>query len=238
MEVLAFKNQSLIDHVNYMIEYWEKIKYRYLKTIKRVLEALNIKLDIEKVDEFMKILIKLHDIGKASKIYQRAIINDQEKLKGFRHELVSAYYAYHILLKKFEDRNLAFIGALTVMLHHEPIIMGQIRNLRKKELTAEVVLDKLKNFDGMVEGFEEIIKKLIGNSIGDIIKNEPNKEDIIRFVIEMSVRARHTLNSEKLRFIVGTLLLPLVMSDYKGAESREGKAPKFAEILEVESYVI
>jgi len=63
MEILAFENQSLIDHVNDMIEYWEKIKYRYIKTIKRALEAWNIKLDIEKVDEFMKILIKLHDIG-------------------------------------------------------------------------------------------------------------------------------------------------------------------------------
>ena len=238
MKILASKNQSLIDHVNDMIEYWKKIKHRYLKTIERALEALKIKLDTEKVDELMELLIKLHDIGKASKIYQRAIINDQEKLMGFRHELVSAYYAYHILLKKFEDKNLAFIGALTVMLHHEPIIMGQIRNLRKKELTAEVVLDKLKNFDGMVEGFEELIKRLIGNSIGDIIKNEPNKEDIIRFVVEISVKARHTPNSEKFRFIVGTLLLPLVMCDYKGAEKREGRAPKFAEILEVESFVI
>lgn len=116
--------------------------------------------------------------------------------------------------------------------------MGQIRNLKKKELTAEVVLDKLKKFDGMIEDFEDLIKKLIGYSIGDIIKNDSNKDDIIRFVIEMSVRARHTPNSEKLRFIVGTLLLPLVMCDYKGAESREGKAPKFAEVLEVESYVI
>ncbi|WP_456472600.1 CRISPR-associated endonuclease Cas3'' [Methanocaldococcus sp.] len=233
MEILAFKGQSLIDHINDMIKYWEKIKYRYLKTMKRILEAWNVKLDIEELDEFMKILIKLHDIGKASKIYQRAIINDQEKLQGFRHELISAYYTYHILLKKFKDKNLAFIGALTVMLHHEPIIMGHIRNLRKKELTAEVVLDKLKNFDGMVENFEELIKKLIGYSI-----NEPNRDEVIKFVVEMSVKARHTPNSERLRFIVGALLLPLVMCDYKGAESREGKTPKFAEILEVESYEI
>ncbi|CAB3287749.1 CRISPR-associated endonuclease Cas3-HD [Methanocaldococcus lauensis] len=238
MEILAFKNQTLIEHVNDMIEYWEKIKYRYIKTIIRALEAWNINLDIEKADEFMKILIKLHDIGKASNIYQKALINDKEKLNGFRHELVSAYYTYYILLKKFGNKNLAFIGALTVMLHHEPIIIGQIRNLRKNELTAEVVLDKLKNFDGMVEGFEELIKKLIGDLIDVILENEPNKDNIIKFVVEMSVRARHMPNSEKLRFIVGTLLLPLVMCDYKGAESREGKAPKFAEVLEVESYDI
>ena len=100
------------------------------------------------------------------------------------------------------------------------------------------MLDKLKNFDGMVEGFKELIKKLVGDSIDEILENEPNKNNIIKFVVEMSVRVRHMPNSEKLRFIVGTLLLPLVMCDYKGAESREGKAPKFVEVLEVESYVI
>lgn len=229
--IYAFKGQTIDDHVNKMLEYWNKIKYRYLHTIIRVLKAYGVELSHKDADEFMKILIKLHDIGKASKLYQD-YIDGKRKLNGFRHELVSAYYTYHILKKLKNNEKLAFVGALIVMLHHEPIIMGQIRNLKKKELSAEVVLDRLRSFDGMVNELKNWLKQKIGVSI-----NEPTKDEIIKFVFEMSVKSRHMPNSEKLRLIVGALLLPLVMCDYYGAKDREGEAPKFAEILEVESYV-
>ncbi len=229
--IYAFKGQPLDCHVNKMLEYWDKIKYRYLHTVTRVLKAYGIELSHKDADEFMKILIKLHDVGKASKIYQD-YIDGKRKLSGFRHELVSAYYAYHILKKFKNNEKLAFIGALTVMLHHEPIIMGQIRNLKKRELSAEVVLDRLRSFDGMVDELKDWLKQKV-----DIPVDEPTKDEIIRFVFEMSIKSRHMPNSEKLRLIVGALLLPLVMCDYYGAKDRKGEAPKFAEILEVEGYV-
>jgi len=230
--IYAFKGQTLDDHVNKMLEYWDKIKHRYLHTIVRVLKACSIELSHKDADEFVKILIKLHDIGKASNLYQD-YIKGKRKLNGFRHELVSAYYTYYTLLKKLKNNEkLAFIGALTVMLHHEPIIMGQIRNLKKKELSAEVVLDRLRSFDGMVYELKDWLKQRVEVSV-----DEPTKDEIIKFVFEMSVKSRHMPNSEKLRLIVGALLLPLVMCDYYGAKDREGKAPKFAELLEVESYV-
>lgn len=229
--IYAFKGQTLNDHVNKMLEYWDKIKYRYLYTIVRVLKAYGIELSHKDVDEFMRILIKLHDVGKASKLYQN-YIDGKRELNGFRHELVSAYYTYHILKKLKNNEKLAFVGALTVMLHHEPIIMGQIRSLKKKELSAEVVLDRLRSFDGMVDELKDWLKQKVGISIYELTKDK-----IIRFVFEMSVKSRHMPNSEKLRFIVGALLLPLVMCDYQGARDREGEAPKFTEVLEVESYV-
>ncbi len=229
--IYAFKGQTLDDHVNKMLEYWDKIKYRYLHTIVRVLKAYGIELGYKDADEFMEILIKLHDVGKASKLYQD-YIDGKRKLNGFRHELVSAYYTYYILKKLKNNEKLAFVGALVVMLHHEPIIMGQIRNLKKKELSAEVVLDRLRSFDGMIDELEDWLKQKVGISI-----DKPTKDKIIRLVLEMSVKSRHMPNSEKLRLVVGALLLPLVMCDYQGARDRAGEAPKFAEILEVESYV-
>ena len=185
--IYAFKGQTLNDHVNKMLEYWDKIKYRYLYTIVRVLKAYGIELSHKDVDEFMRILIKLHDVGKASKLYQN-YIDGKRKLNGFRHELVSAYYTYHILKKLKNNEKLAFVGALTVMLHHEPIIMGQIRSLKKKELSAEVVLDRLRSFDGMVDELKDWLKQKVGISIYELTKDK-----IIRFVFEMSVKNKEFL---------------------------------------------
>ncbi|HIP75139.1 MAG TPA: CRISPR-associated endonuclease Cas3'' [Thermococcus paralvinellae] len=229
--ILAFQGQSLDEHVAKMLKEWERIKKRYLKTIQRSLKSLNVKLSEEQVDEFVKTLIKLHDIGKASRIYQRHI-KKGEKLEGFRHELVSAYYTYPILKEKFNEK-VAFVGSLVVMLHHEPILMGQITSIEKKGLTAEVVLDKLRKFDGMVEETKEWLTENVG-----IVVEEPKGEDLIRFVFELSVRARHMPDSGKLRLIAGALLIPLVLCDYAGARDREGEAPKFAEVLGVEEYGI
>ena len=147
--------------------------------------------------------------------------------------MVSTYYTYNLIEKLWKNEKLAFIGALTVMLHHEPIIMGQINNLKKKELTAEIVLDKLRQFDGMVDEIEEWLIKNVGESV-----KEPEKEELVRFVFEMSIKARHFPDSEKLRLIIGVLLIPIVMCDYAGAKKRESKAPKFAEVLKIESYVL
>lgn len=230
--IYAFKNQTLDDHVRGMLDYWEKIKHRYLNCIIRALKAYSLELSPEEADEFMKMLIRLHDIGKASKIYQKHIL-EGESLRGFRHEFVSSYYSYKLIKKRWNNEKLAFIGALTIMLHHEPIIMGQITNMKKEELTAEVVLDKLGQFDGMVKDTERWLIENIGEDL-----KEPGSEELTRFVFEMSIKARHFPDSEKLRLIVGVVLIPLVMCDYAGAKEREGKAPKFAKVLEVEGYAL
>ena len=77
--IYAFKNQSLDEHVKEMLEYWKDIKPRYLHTIIRALNANHVKLSPKEVDEFMKLLVKLHDIGKASEVYQRHILDDKPR---------------------------------------------------------------------------------------------------------------------------------------------------------------
>ena len=233
MSCNAFRGQTLEEHVEAMLSAWESVKRKYIPSIIRAMRAVRIELSEEEADRFMKALIILHDIGKCSDIYQRHLEND-EPLRGFRHELVSAYYAYEILKDAFNE-DTAFIGALVVMMHHEPILMGQIRSLDREELSPEVVLDKLRDFDGMVEGTGEFLKAMMKKHLGVVPDIPlPTKEDVLRSVTFLSVLARHRPDSDRLRLVVGALLIPLVLCDYKGAESREGEAPKFAEVLGVE----
>lgn len=245
--IWAYKGQTLQEHVNEMLKYWEEIKVRYIETIKRSLSSLDILLSEEEIDRLMKILIISHDVGKATKFYQEEKIEKNESIKGFRHELVSSYVTYEIIKHEFNLSNdkkelLALISALAIMLHHEPILMGQIKEIKKEELSAEVVIDKLKTFNGFKKGIKDFFmnyKQFFKNETNIIkITEETTSEKIRKNVFEMSIKARHFPYSPKLRFIVGTLLLPIVICDYKGAESREGPTSKFAEILKVEKDVI
>ncbi|AAL80763.1 CRISPR-associated endonuclease Cas3'' [Pyrococcus furiosus DSM 3638] len=234
MSCKAFQGQTLREHIEAMLAAWEIVKNKYIPSIIRVMKTVGVKFTEEDADKFMKTLIILHDVGKCSEVYQKHLSNN-EPLRGFRHELVSAYYAYNILKDMFKDETIAFIGALVVMMHHEPILMGQIRSLDKEELTPEVVLDKLRTFNGVMEGTESFIKSMIKEKLGVIPKvPSPTQEDVLREVIRLSVLARHRPDSGKLRMVVGALLIPLVLCDYKGAKEREGESPKFAEVLRVE----
>lgn len=233
MTLLAFKGQPLEEHVKGMLQAWDEVKGKYIPSIIRAMKAYGVKLGWDDADRLMRALIILHDSGKGARIYQD-YLKSGEKLRGFRHELVSAYYALKILSQLFEERT-AFVGSLVVMLHHEPILMGQIANLDRDSLSAEVALDKLRNFDGVVSELDEFLRKSFKKYL-DVDVEVPNAEtgEVVRTVVELSVKARHLPDAGKLRLIVGALLIPLVLCDYKGAEDREGETPKFAEVLEVE----
>ncbi|MCD6245095.1 MAG: CRISPR-associated endonuclease Cas3'' [Candidatus Korarchaeota archaeon] len=102
----------------------------YVHSIRRLLSSVGIGLERQQVEDLMRALIILHDVGKASRIYQR-YISGEERLEGFRHELVSAHYTYESLLPL--DGELAEIGALTVMMHHEPMLMTQSIRLESSQ---------------------------------------------------------------------------------------------------------
>ena len=233
MSCNAFRGQTLEEHVDEMLSTWEKVRDKYIPSIIRAMKAVGIELSKEEADRFMKILIILHDIGKCSKVYQRHL-ESGEPLRGFRHELVSAYYAYEVL-REISGEDMAFIGSLVVMMHHEPILMGQIRSLQRDELSPEVVLDKLRDFSGVVEGTEEFLRTMMEKHLGVTpLVQTPSGEDMMKMVTSLSVLARHRSDSNRLRLVVGALLIPLVLCDYEGAKGREGEAPKFAEVLKVE----
>lgn len=233
MSLLAFQGQTLEEHVEAMLKAWESVKGKYVPSIIRTMKAYGVELGQEDADKLMKALIILHDSGKGARLYQDHLAG-RAKLSGFRHELVSAYYSMKILPQLFDEKT-AFIGSLVVMLHHEPILMGQIAGLDRDSLSAEVALDKLRNFDGAVPELDAFLRESFREHLGvEITVPEASSEEVVRVVVELSVRARHLPDAGKLRLIVGSLLIPLVLCDYKGAEEREGETPKFAEVLKAE----
>ena len=89
-EIMAAQGQTLDEHVDLMLECWERRGRRYIHSIKRLLSSVGIELERQRLEDLMRAVIILHDVGKASRIYQR-YISGEERLEGFRHELVSAH---------------------------------------------------------------------------------------------------------------------------------------------------
>lgn len=233
MSLLAFQRQPLEEHVEAMLRAWAWVKAKYIPSIIRSMRVYGVELSREEADRLMKALIILHDSGKGARLYQDYLAN-RAKLRGFRHELVSAYYALKILPQLFDEKT-TFIGSLVVMLHHEPILMGQVAGLDRDSLSVEVALDKLRNFNGVVSELEEFLQESFRKHLSiEIEVPDAGTEEVVRAVVELSVKARHLPDAGRLRLIVGALLIPLVLCDYKGAEEREGEAPKFAEVIEAE----
>ncbi|MEM2637075.1 MAG: CRISPR-associated endonuclease Cas3'' [Candidatus Korarchaeota archaeon] len=226
-DLLAARGQTMSAHIDAMLEAWDKIKNRYLASVQRLMRAYGIELDNEKTDKFMKSLVILHDIGKGVPKYQEHV-NLGTPLGGYRHELISAVYARNILRKLFgEDSDkVAFLGALVIMLHHEPILMGFIERVHKEELSPEVIYSSLKEYNGVCEELEKFVKKYLGIDLSIIETDHALME-----VLELSAKSRNFPKSNTLRLIVGGILLPLIICDYKGAERREGEEPTFANIL-------
>ncbi len=232
--IMAARGQTLDEHIDLMLECWERRKGRYIHSIKRLLSSLGIEMELRQIEDLMKLLIILHDVGKASGIYQR-YLSGGERLEGFRHELVSAHYTYDSLLPS--GRELSEIGALTVMMHHEPILMSQSLRLERSELSAEVVMDKLRKFDGVLPSLDGWLRRRLSSirHLNISVPGHPTKEEVVETVYRLSVRARHMPDAPRLRMVVGGLLIPLVVCDYEGASGREGDPPAFRRILEVET---
>ncbi|MDW7989954.1 MAG: CRISPR-associated endonuclease Cas3'' [Archaeoglobaceae archaeon] len=231
-EIYAYKDQTMKEHVESMLKAWEMAKRKYVSSIKRTIKSENINMNDLEVDKFMKSLIILHDTGKGAKIYQHNI--EKGGFHGFRHEMLSAFYTKKILEQIF-DRKTAFIGSLVVMIHHEPILMGQIEKIHKEELSPEVIVDKLKEFNGVIPSLKDFIVSSFKDKLNFEVKvPEVNLGALLQTVMELSVKARGLPNVDRLRLVVGCILLPLVLCDYKGAERRGGEMPEFSKVLELE----
>lgn len=228
--IYAHENQTMLEHVRSMLDAWEKVKNKYINSILRVLKSMT-EISRDDVDELMRSLIILHDTGKGAKIYQQNI--KSKSFGGYRHELLSAYYTKKILEQIFDDKKIALIGALTVMIHHEPILMGFIEKIHRDHLSAELILDRLKNFDGVVPELKNYIADSFISflNICSIRVPDVDVDSLLRTVMELSVRARSSPDSDRLRLVVGTILLPLVLCDYEGSTERGGNVPAFYEVL-------
>ncbi|MCS7123083.1 MAG: hypothetical protein RMJ17_00690 [Candidatus Aenigmarchaeota archaeon] len=96
-------------------------------------------------------------------------------------------------------------------------------------------MDKLKEFNGVIPSLKDFIFSSFKDKLNfEVNVPEVNLDALLQTVMELSVKARCLPNADKLRLVVGCILLPLVLCDYKGAERRGGKMPKFSKVLELE----
>lgn len=235
--------QSYEMHIGNMIECWEKIKRKYQKTFERIL-----KLNAENIDFLVKAMIVLHDSGKCTVFYQDAISRD-ETIGRYRHEIISAYLTYKLLKNVVEEPYLSVISA-TILLHHEPILMGCVSTQREKGVTLTDIRGRVeyprKGCEASEEAktlhpeFKELFKYLFDKYLDaklnpDIDEIDPDElvETIGRVIALTSLCGDDSWRQE-MRSMVALLLYILVVCDYYGSRDRGGDEPRFAREMEWE----
>jgi CRISPR/Cas system-associated endonuclease Cas3-HD len=216
-------------HIKASLIAWSLLKPFYYGAINRILGKLPF--------DPVAIALTLHDLGKLTKSYET---NKRE----YRHELFSAYASYKMLENMVKNgvpipNDAIQLISLTVMLHHEPIIMGMyvgrygeeyltISNLRRvielnvgnlsPNCDVENAMNNLINYL-VTEGF---MSKDLGNSfriaVNDFIKkwrSSLNSEEIFetlkRVVAYSTVGAPNKLLT--IRSKAAALLHLVVVSD-------------------------
>jgi len=91
----AWIAQSLEDHLENTLRYALSMKENELNVISKRFKMADLNIDNKRVKELIKIVSLLHDIGKASRVYQKRFENDcgckYKEVSFFLHEVPSAY---------------------------------------------------------------------------------------------------------------------------------------------------
>ncbi len=247
-EILSYVDNETIEtlekHIDDVISCWETIKKCNRYPIKRIMQKITGKTyGIDEIDDIMKTALLFHDAGKASVNYQEYLMKKMSKnketgLHGYRHELISSYIVYNYI-ESLSGRNEkdSLIIALAVMLHHEPILMDQLQYLRTEVLNADVFFNDLLAYSGMHPNTNELFNKALRKHELPPINfdiSSINKKDILKTLTAISVRARNYPDYKHIRLAVGSILIPIVLCDYKVAKNRKGKTSMYMkEIVEV-----
>ena len=245
----AVEVQTYEEHIEDMLKCWEKIRRKYQKTLERIL-----KLNAEKIDFLVKAMIILHDSGKCTEFYQDVISRNEAVgrygVGRYRHEIVSAYLAYKLLKSTVNEPYLSVISA-TILLHHEPILMGCISTQREKGITLTDIRGRIEyprtDYNKTREKaktlhpeFKELFEYLSYKYLN--IKLNPdvdriNSDDLVETlgkVIALTSLCGDDSWRQKMRSMVALLLYILVVCDYYGSRNRGGGEPKFVREIEWE----
>ena len=245
--IYAFKSignvQTYEEHIQEMLECWEKIRGRYHRTLERILN-----LNAEKINFLVKAMIILHDSGKCTEFYQD-VISRNEAVERYRHEIVSSYLAYEVLKGIINEPYLSIISA-TILLHHEPILMGCVSTQRERGVTLTDLRGRIEypktGYDAgekaktLHHEFNECFKYLFDKHLSVKLNLDMDKIDLDRLietigkVIALTSLSGNDSWRQKIRSIVALLLYILVVCDYYGSKSRGGDEPRFVKEIEWE----
>jgi len=135
-------------HVNDMLDLWRgRFRNTYLPTLSRMLQ-----LDRDYIDDLVEVAIILHDVGKLYVGYQRALRGERADISRaeYRHEIVSASLTPFVL-PAGEER---YVSGGAILLHHEPILMGQVSRYAEPYLTITDIERRLRKACGEWVEFE------------------------------------------------------------------------------------
>jgi len=220
----------LFMHVLQMLELWEELKRRYLPTLVRISRNVtkSTLFSIPMVDDIVKVMIILHDYGKASKNY----VSPGEYNAQFYHEIVSGCLSYNVL-KNCNER-IASTIASAILLHHEHRIYRKMFNIggysyaRKsairyivRKCSSKVFFDSMAN-----EAFKTIIQSFTstGNTTTDLsaFKEQYCESELAESMRE--IRDNVWCLRYKSWFTVGAFNHILVLLDIRAAcKTREEK---------------
>lgn len=139
------------------------------------------------------------------------VISRDEAVGRYRHEIVSVYLAYK-LLKKLEDTvtepYLSVVSA-TILLHHEPILMGCVSNQREKGVT-------LTDIRGRVE-----YPKMDSVAREDTKTLHPDFRELFEYLFDKELNVKLTPDIEKIDLddLVETIGRVIALTSLSGDDS-------------------
>ncbi|MEM4291994.1 MAG: hypothetical protein QXR50_04680, partial [Archaeoglobaceae archaeon] len=126
--------ECFVQHIELLLDNWiNRLEPKYLPSILRVCKKVDPSIDQDTLKGLINSMLIFHDVGKLTDIYEAG-----KGVGDFRHEFTSAY-VYHLCLQGILNKvnyelKTAAVGA--VLLHHEPILMGQVGQIHEEKLTA------------------------------------------------------------------------------------------------------
>lgn len=190
MKLLAWKEglneESYEGHVDSVLESWERgFKNAYLPSFSRIFT-----LDVGHVNNLVEVSIILHDMGKLFLGYQEALRGEKEAISRgeYRHEIVSAALTFFVL-----SADELYMTSGAILLHHEPILMGQVSRYAEPYLTITDVERRLRKTCGDIiefdsEGVDWTCKKLQNYPFNKRIPEKIKVDDVLEKIKELMLR--------------------------------------------------
>ena len=235
------EKQTLKEHIDKALKALDEVKNSKIwKYAVKLFEG-----DEHLVEEYLKIIILLHDIGKI--FYQANIFLDKKKgvkylnFKG--HEYFSTYLADEYLLLENNKLNRLLVLS-TILYHHHAMGLkerGKIKELRickaekEYDVMCEIIGDIFRCYRLQVNEFLQHLKSLrneLEYKNDKLILKQRFVNDVYREVSNINREIWNLFIRDKMfRRKMLVFIVILQICDYKGSEDRTWKPPKFYGVL-------
>jgi len=107
-ELKSAPDEGFLAHVESVVKHWQALRARILPTLARLLRS-----DEESVDETVELMLRCHDVGKLTALWQARVSNGQSSLPP--HAAIGAAFLFTLPTPDEQMRNAA---AFAIAIHH------------------------------------------------------------------------------------------------------------------------